>query len=96
MPRFLTLTDVAETCRTKQCVAHRMRNGIGITVPEQAALACEAHARKHERPIIVSKSVNVKTLTNAHGGHVRTTILPCGFIALHAVGSVPTRDRHAW
>jgi hypothetical protein len=42
-----------------------MGNCIRITVTVQPTLARDVHATQHQRPVVVGKSMNIKTLPNA-------------------------------
>jgi hypothetical protein len=59
-------TNVAETGCTEQSITHGVGDGIGITMAVQPTLTSNMHASQHERAIVISKTMYVKSLTNAH------------------------------
>lgn len=59
-------TDVSQTGSAEERIAHRVRDGVGITVAEQSTFARERHAGQHQRTLVVGESMNVESLTDSH------------------------------
>jgi hypothetical protein len=58
-------SDVTQTRRTKQRVGHCVGYGVGIAVAEQSTFAWNHHTTKHQRSVVIGKSVYVEPLTDA-------------------------------
>jgi hypothetical protein len=58
-------SDVTKTRRTKQRVGHCVGYGVGIAVAEQSTFAWNHHTTKHQRSVVIGKSVYVEPLTDA-------------------------------
>jgi hypothetical protein len=59
-------TDVAEARCTEQSITHGVGDGIGITMAMQPRLANNMNTSQHQRAIIISKTMYVKSLPNTH------------------------------
>jgi hypothetical protein len=63
------LSNVAETRRTEQSITHGVRDGVSIAVAEQTALTIERDTCEHERAFVVSETMDIESLSDAHGSH---------------------------
>ena len=89
------LADVAKAGGGEEGVYDCVGHDIGVTVPGKPTFTVEPHAAQHQRPArVVAEGVDVDTLSDAHGTHVRhstsATSRSVGDVTFRLAGSPST------